>query len=140
MLALTTHHSLSEEKNGLSVWQTLFRRKANQSNLKRRDYVCRDQGKLVVMLTLKLSATRSTQNMQFRVTEGATRKLKEENLNRLCDNLPQGKAIATKKVYVVALPTVEAHSGHEVGKQCGFAQRIYPELIHQINEVVLRGV
>ena len=54
-------------------------------------------------------------------TEGATRKLKEENLNRLHDNLSQGKAVTTKKVYFVALPTVEAHSGHKVGEQGGFA-------------------
>ena len=73
-------------------------------------------------------------------TEGATRKLKEENLNRLRDNLSQGKAVATKKVYFVALPTVEAHSGHKVGEQGGFAQRIHPELIHQINEMVLQGI
>ena len=41
-------------------------------------------------------------------TEGAIRKLKEDNLNRLSDNLTQGKAIATKKVYFVTLPTAEA--------------------------------
>ena len=46
------------------------------------------------------------------LTEGATWKLKEENLNRLCDSLSQGKAVATKK---------EAHSGHEVSEQGGFA-------------------
>ena len=56
------------------------------------------------------------------------------------DNLSQGKAIATKKVYYVALPTAEAHSGHEVGELGGFAQRIHPELIQQINEMVLQGI
>ena len=66
--------------------------------------------------------------------------MKEENLSRLRDDLSQGKAVATKKVYYVALPTVAAHSGHEVGEQGGFAQRIHPELIQQINEMVLRGI
>lgn len=73
-------------------------------------------------------------------TEGAIRKLREENLNTLRHNLLQGKAVATRKVYYVALPTVEAHSGHEVGEQGGFAQRIHPELIQQINEMVLKGI
>ena len=68
-------------------------------------------------------------------TESAIRKLKEENLNKLCENLSQGKAVATKKVHFVALPTVEAHSGHEIGEQSGFSQRIHPELVHQIKEM-----
>ena len=56
------------------------------------------------------------------LTESAIQKLKEEKLNDLRQNLLQGKAVATKKLYFVALPTAEAHSGHEVGKQSGFAQ------------------
>ena len=78
--------------------------------------------------------------LAWQCTEGATHKLKEENLNRLRDNLSQGKAVATKKVYFVALPTVEAHSGHKVGEQGGFAQRIHPELVHQMNEMVLQVI
>lgn len=64
--------------------------------------------------------------------------MKEENLSRLRDDLSQGKAVATKSY--VALPTVAAHSGHEVGEQGGFAQMIHPELIQQINEMVIRGI
>ncbi len=68
-------------------------------------------------------------------TEGATRKLKEENLNRLCDNLSNvGESCSNEE------SLVEAHSGHKVGEQGGFAQRIHPELIHQINEMVLQGI
>ena len=66
--------------------------------------------------------------------------MKEENLSRLRDNLSQGKAVPAKKVYFVALLTVAAHSGHQVGEQGGFAQRIHPELIQQINEMVLQGI
>ena len=73
-------------------------------------------------------------------TQGAICKLKEESINRLRDNLSQGIAIATKKVCFVALPTAEAHSGHAVGELSGFAQRIHPELIHQINEMVLQRI
>ena len=74
------------------------------------------------------------------LTECANRKSKEQNLKRLCDILANGKPVATKKVYFVALPMVDAHSGHEVGEQGGFAQRIHPELIHQINEMVHQGI
>ena len=39
------------------------------------------------------------------------------------------------------MPTVDAHSGHNVGDdQSGFSQRMHPELINQIKEMVLQGM
>lgn len=73
-------------------------------------------------------------------TERANRKLREEKLKALRDNLTHGKPVVTKKIYFVALPTANAHNGHEVGKQGGFAQRIHPEITQQINEMVLQGI
>jgi len=40
----------------------------------------------------------------------------------------------------VSLPTLEAHCGHEVGINGGFAQRVHPEVIQHINELVLQGI
>ena len=89
-------------------------RNENQRNVERSDCVCRDQEKLVVMLTLKLKATHYIQNTHIKVIVKHAPKVQLRE-NRLRSHLSQGKAVATKKVYFVALPAVEAHSGHEVG-------------------------
>jgi len=40
----------------------------------------------------------------------------------------------------MSLPTLEAHSGHEISINGGFAQRAHPEVIQHINELVLQGI
>ena len=52
MLALTTHHSLFLKRKKWTVsMANIISRKGNQSNVKISDFVCRDQEKLVAMLT-----------------------------------------------------------------------------------------
>ena len=40
----------------------------------------------------------------------------------------------------MSLPTLEAHSDHVCEISRGYSQRVHPELIHQIHELVLQGI
>jgi len=48
--------------------------------------------------------------------------------------------VVTQKVYYVSLPTLEANSDHVLEVARGFSQRVHPELIHKIHELVLQGI
>ena len=76
MLASIIHLSLFlKRKKWIVSMAHIISRKDNQSNVRRSDFACRDQEKLVVTLTLKLKAIHSTRNMHFRVTANRKQKV-----------------------------------------------------------------
>ena len=71
----------------------------------------------------------------------AKRHSQEQTLQKLYKSLEMDASkVATQKVYHVSLPTLEAHSDHVLDSTRGFSQRVHPELIHQIHELVLQGI
>jgi len=67
--------------------------------------------------------------------------IQETLLQKLRSSLLKDAAsISIQKVYHVSLPTLKAHFGHEVGINGGFAQRVHPEIIQHVNELVLQGI
>jgi len=71
----------------------------------------------------------------------AKRLIQETLLQKLCSSLlKDAVSVSIQKVYHVSLPTLEAHSGNEVGINGGFTQRAHPEVIQHINELVLQSI
>ena len=65
------------------------------------------------------------------------RRVKEESLKSLRDTLQQNVDVQTTKKYYISLPTQEAHhSCHPTAEIMGFSQRVHPELIIKIHELV----
>ena len=65
----------------------------------------------------------------------------EQLLQKLCKSLETDESkVATQKLYHVSLPTLEAHSDHVREISRGYSQRVHPELIHRIHELVLQGI
>ena len=69
-----------------------------------------------------------------------------QDLQKLCINnlrlaLKQDpSAVEVQTKYWVSLPSEEAHSGHPVGKNALYSQRIHPLLVEKITEMVLAGI
>ena len=71
----------------------------------------------------------------------AMRKTKAARLSELRNALEQGEKTAVTKKYFVLLPTAEAHHlCHPTGREVGMAQRVHPNVIHKIQELVLEGI
>ena len=69
-----------------------------------------------------------------------TRKVREAKLKELKSNLHQKAAIQTTKKYYVSLPTADAHhTCHQTQGIMGLSQKIHPELINKIQELVSAG-
>lgn len=68
-------------------------------------------------------------------------RVKEESLKSLRDTLQQNVDVQTTKKYYISLPTQEAHhSCHPTAEIMGFSQRVHPELIIKIHELVHAGI
>ena len=76
------------------------------------------------------------------VSEKQKRKLKEATLNRLRIALSQTDQITrTSVMCFISLPSAEAHhSTHPTGPSIALAQKVHPEVIRKIHELVLSGV
>ncbi len=69
------------------------------------------------------------------------RKFREEKLRSLQQALAQGQAPQVVHKYYISLPTEEAHHKcHPTKGAMGFSQRIHPELITKIHELVSAGI
>ena len=75
-------------------------------------------------------------------SEKQKRKLKEATLNRLRIALSQTDQITrTSEMCFISLPSAEAHhSTHPTGPSIALAQKVHPEVIKKIHELVLSGV
>ena len=86
----------------------------------------------------------------YKITSGTvskreTKRLQEKRLSELRTALTTndkdiGTTVNVVKKFFVSLPSDEAHSGHPVGKQSGFSQRIHPRLIQEIAQLVSAGI
>ena len=67
--------------------------------------------------------------------------MKAKKIEELKESLATGKTIATQTKYFVLLPTREAHkSYHPTSGPAGFAQRVHPKIIDQVNTLVGEGI
>lgn len=75
-------------------------------------------------------------------SEKQKRRLKESTLSRLRAALSQTDQIPrTSTMYFISLPSAEAHhSTHPTGPSVALAQKVHPEVIKKIHELVLSGV
>ena len=69
------------------------------------------------------------------------RRVKEGSLKSLREALQQNDNVIITRKYYISLPTEDAHhSCHPTKAMMGFSQRIYPELITKIQELVHAGI
>ena len=61
-----------------------------------------------------------------------------EDLKSALKQTPPDVQVVTK--YWVSMPSTEAHSGHPVGNNAMYSQRIHPLLVAKITEMVLDGI
>ena len=52
----------------------------------------------------------------------------------------QSSDVHVQVKYWISLPSVHAHTGHPVGNEAGFSQRIHPLLTSKITEMVISGI
>ena len=69
------------------------------------------------------------------------RQIREDTLKPLKSNLQQKVAVQTTRKYYVNLPTEDAHhTCHQTRGIMGFSQKVHPELINKIQELVCAGI
>ncbi len=94
----------------------------------------------VIELTL-YPEYRTTSLLTHTTSKKQCRKVKEELLQSLKQELKTGKVRDVVHKYLVRLPTEEAHhTCHPTKGAMGFSQRIHPDLILKIQELVSTGI
>lgn len=83
----------------------------------------------------------STSSVSLFTSQKQARKVREKMLTSLQQALTQGQMPQVTHRYFVSLPTEEAHHKcHPTKGAMGFSQRIHPELISKIQELVSAGI